>query len=90
MDVWIDDLPGDEVKTALKQLLADQGQQAERTLKNRFAAWRRGLQSVGCGAPRRSTGRLFANAKSAEKIRMEKQKFDRKRREIKRRKEREV
>jgi hypothetical protein len=48
------------------------------------------LQSVGCGAPRRSTGRLFANAKSAEKIRMEKQKFDRKRREIKRRKEHEV
>ena len=32
----------------------------------------------------------MANAKSAEKIRMEKQKFDRKRREIKRRKEREV
>jgi hypothetical protein len=38
MDVWIDDLPGDEVKAALKQLLADQGQLAERTLKNRFAA----------------------------------------------------
>lgn len=38
MDAWIDDLPGDEVKATLKQLLAGQGQQAERTLKNRFAA----------------------------------------------------
>lgn len=88
MDAWIDDLPGDEMKAALKQLLAGQGQQAERTLKNRFAAWRRGLQSDGCGAPRRSIGELLANAESAEKIRLERQKREEQQREVKRRKER--
>ncbi len=59
MDKWIDELPDDEVKAVLKQLLNGQGQQAERTLKNRFAAWRRGLQSDDGKSPRRSIGRPF-------------------------------
>ena len=90
MENWIDDLPRDEVKTVLKQLLEGKGQQAERTLKNRLAAWRRGLQSDKTEAPRRSVGELRQNAEKAQQIRMEKQKRDRKRREIKRRKERET
>ena len=90
MDAWIGDLPPDDVTTVLKQLLDGQGQQAERTLKNRFAVWRRGLKGDGTEAPRRTVGGLRKNAEAAQKIRREKQKHDRKQREIKRRKEREA
>lgn len=90
MDAWIDGLPGDEVKAVLKQLLAGQGQQAERTLKSRFAAWRRSLRGDGEGSPRRSIGELLANAEAAEKIRVEKQKREERQREVERRKEREA
>jgi hypothetical protein len=90
MDAWIDDLPRDYVTTVLKQLLDGQGQQAERTLKNRFAAWRRGLKGDGIEVPRRTVGELRKNAKAAEKIRLEKQKREKMQREVKRRKEREA
>jgi len=90
MDEWIDTLPSNELKEVLKQLLDGQGQQAERSIKNRFAAWRRGLQGDTSEASRRTVGELRANADAAEKIRIEKQERDRKLREIKRRKEREA
>ena len=90
MDAWIDVLPGDEVKALLKQLLNGQGQQAERSLKNRFAGWRRGLRGDDSKSPRRSIGELLANAEAAEKIRLEKQKQEKKRQEAKRQKEREA
>ena len=90
MDEWIDGLPRDEVTELLKQLLAGKGQQAERTLKNRFATWWRGMQSDKTDAPRRTVGELWKNAQSAEKMRFEQEKREKKRREIKRRKERET
>jgi hypothetical protein len=89
MDEWIDGLPRDEVAAVLKQLLDGKGQQAERTIKNRFAAWRRGLQGDSTEAPRRTVRELRANAEAAEKIRLEKQKRQQMQREINRRKERE-
>ena len=90
MDEWIDALPRDEVKAILKTLLEGKGQQAEQSIRNRFAAWERGLRNDKSEAPRRTVGQLRQNAAKAQQIRMEKQKHDRKRREIKRRKEREV
>jgi hypothetical protein len=90
MDEWIDDLPRDEVQAFLKQLLEGKGQHAERSLKNQFAAWRQGLQTDKTDAPRRTAGELRQNAEKAQQIRMKKEKRDRKRREIKRRKEREA
>ena len=87
---WIDSLPREEVKLILKQLLEGKGQQAERSIRNRFASWRRGLQTGDTDAPRRTVGDLRQNAEKAHLIRMEKQKRDRKKREIKRRKEREA
>lgn len=71
MDQWIDGMPRDEVTAILKQLLEGKGQQAERTLKNRFAAWRRGLRGDRIEAPRRTVGELRENAGVAEKIRLE-------------------
>jgi hypothetical protein len=90
MDAWINDLPGDEVKAVVKQLLSGQGQQAERSLKSRFVAWRRGLGGGGGGAPRRSIGELRANARAAEKIRVEKQRHEQRQQEVKRRRERDA
>jgi hypothetical protein len=90
MENWIEALRRDEVTAVLKQLLKGKGQQAERSLKNRFAAWRRGLQSDKTKAPRRRVGELLQNAEAAKKIRLEKKKRDRKRREIERRKEHEA
>ncbi len=88
MDKWIDALPRDEVDSILKQLLEGKGQQAERSVKNRFAAWRRVLQAGETGASRRMVGDLRQNAEKARLIRLEKQKQVRKQREVKRRERR--
>jgi len=90
MDKWIDALTREEVNSILKQLLEGKGQQAERSIRNRFASWRRGLQTGDTDASRRTVGELRQNAEKARQIRLEKQKRDRKRREIKHRKEREA
>jgi len=88
MEKWIDALPREKANSILKQLLEGQGQQAERSIRNRFAAWRRGLQTGDTGAPRRTVGELRQNAEKVRLTRLEKQKRERKQREIKRREER--
>jgi hypothetical protein len=88
MDEWIDALSREEVNSILKQLLEGKGQQAERSIMNLFASWRRGLQTGDTDAPRRTVGELRQNAEKASLIRMEKQKRDRKQREIERREKR--
>jgi hypothetical protein len=70
MDKWIDALPRNEVNSILKQLLEGKGPQAERSIKNRFASWRRDLQMDEIGAPRRTVGELRQNAEKARKIRL--------------------
>jgi hypothetical protein len=90
MDTWIDALPRIEVKAVLKQILEGKGHLAERSIKNRFSAWRRGLQTDKIDPPRRTVGELRENAETARQIRMENQKRDRKRREIRNRREREA
>jgi hypothetical protein len=88
MDKWIDALPRQEVNSILKELLEGKGQQAERSIRNRFASWRRGLQTGDTDAPRRTVGELRQNAEKARLIRLEKQERDRKQREIERREKR--
>ncbi|BBO85896.1 hypothetical protein DSCO28_64620 [Desulfosarcina ovata subsp. sediminis] len=88
MEKWIDSLPREEVNSILKQLLEGKGQQAERSVRNRFAVWRRGLQNSDTDAPRRRVGELCKNAEKVRLIRLEKQKRDRKQRETKRREKR--
>jgi hypothetical protein len=85
---WLGGFPRDEVTALLKLLLEGRGQQAERTLKNRFATWRRGLPGDRSEAPRRMVGELWKSAETAEKIRLEQEKREQERREVKRRKER--
>lgn len=88
MDEWIDALPRDEVNSILKQLLEGRGQQAERSIKNRFAPWRRGIQTGDTNDLRRTVGELLQKAEKARQIRLEERKRDRKQREIKRREKR--
>ena len=89
-DAWLGGLPQDEVTALLKLLLAGKGQQAERALKNRFAAWRRGLQAAKIDVHRRTVGEIRKHAEAAERIRHEQGKREQERRETKRRKEREA
>jgi len=88
MDKWIDALPREEVNQILKQLLEGKGQKAERSIRNRFSAWRRGLQPNRTNAPWRTVGELRQNAAKVRIIWLEKQKRDIKQREIKRREKR--
>ncbi len=89
-DNWLTTLPKDEVTALLKRLLAGQGKEAERTLKNRFAVWRRGLPGEKIEAPRRTVGELRKNADAAEKVSLERKRREKEIGEIKRRKEREA
>lgn len=88
LDKWIEALSRNEVNPILKQLLEGKGQQAERSLRNQFASWLRGLQANDPTASRRTVGELRENAEKSREIRLEKQKRDREQREIKRREER--
>jgi len=87
---WLGGFPRDEVTAVLKLLLEGRGQQAERTLKNRFAAWRRSLRGERTETPRRTVGELRNNVEPAKKIRLEQKKRERKKREVKRRRKREA
>jgi hypothetical protein len=84
MDKWIDALPREETHLIMKQLLEGNGRQAELSIRNRFASWRRGLQTGDADAPRRTVGALRQNAQRARYIRLEKQKRDRDQLETKR------
>jgi len=90
MDEWINGVSRDEMKAVMKQILEGKGQQAERTVKNRFMAWRRSLKEGNAKAPRRTVGELRKNAKKAEEIRLAQAKSDRALQKIQRRKEREA
>lgn len=88
MDDWLAGLPRDEVRSLLKLLLAGKSQQAESSLRNQFAAWRRSLRGDLSGVPRRTVEELRKNAKMAKAIRTKREKQDQKKRETKQRKER--
>ncbi|MFC1736758.1 hypothetical protein ACFL1X_11620 [Candidatus Hydrogenedentota bacterium] len=88
MDQWIDDLPQNEVKAVLRQLLDGEGLRAERSLRNRFSAWCRGLPNHKNDAPRRTLSELRRNAEKARQIRLAKEKRERERREAERRRKR--
>jgi hypothetical protein len=90
METWIDSMPREDINLLLKQLLEGRGQQAERVIRNRFASWRRGLQTDDTDAPRRTAGDLWENADKVRLIRLEKEEQERQQREIKRREKRTV
>jgi hypothetical protein len=90
VDEWMDQFTRETMKTILKPLLDGKGQQVERSIKNQFAAWWRGLRGRTPETPRRTVGELRTNSETAERIRLEKQKRQKEQRELKRRREREA
>jgi hypothetical protein len=90
MDDWLDELPHDEALAFLKQVLAGQSLKAERTLRNRFFAWRRGVQGDKAETPRRTVEELWKNAEAAAKRRLEQEKRRKEIVETKRRQERDA
>ena len=84
METWIDALPRDEVKSVLKQFWRVKGSTPNGPSGNGSrhggAAWTGDTE-----APHRTVGELRQNAEKARLIRLEKQKRDRKQREINRR-----
>ena len=88
MDKWIHVLPRDEVNRIIEQLIEGKGQQAERSVRNQFAAWQRNLRPERTKAPLRSVGELRQSADKIYQARLEKEKQEREQKEIKRREER--
>jgi len=90
LNAWIHDMPREEVTEVLKQLLSGRGQEAERAVKSRFAAWRCGPEGVEEASPGRTAGELRTNARAAERLRLDRKRQERDRREARRRKERDA
>ncbi len=90
VDEWMDQYSREAMKTILRQLLDGKGQQVERTIKNQFAAWWRGLRRQTPAPLRRTVGELRTSSETAERIRLENQKREEEQRELKRRRKREA
>jgi hypothetical protein len=74
IDDWLGKLPSDEVLTLLKQLLEGQGLRVEKTLRNKFSAWRQSLRISAEQTHRRSVKKIKKNAETAKKRRLEQEK----------------
>lgn len=72
MDEWIAQLPAEELRGIVKQLLESDGRQITRTLRIRFAAWRRDQRPVSAPTPERQVKELRANAEWVRTRRLEK------------------
>jgi hypothetical protein len=74
MQRHFDALPRTEINSILKQLLEGKVQQAERSVKNRFAALRPGIKTDNTDMPLRTVGQLRQNAEKTRQNRLEKHK----------------
>ncbi len=86
VDAWLDKLPPGEVRAYLRQMLAGQGVQAERTLKRRFAEWRPQAAPGSC----RTVEELQQFAKQAEKVRLGREKEARSKAEVEKKRTRDA
>jgi hypothetical protein len=90
VDDWLDELPRAEVLALLRHLLDGQGLKAERLLRNRYAAWLRDQSGDRPAAALRTVAELWENAKSAEKLRLDREKKQAEAAAARRRQEREA
>lgn len=89
VDGWLEQLSRTDVHTLLRQLLDGQSQVAERTLRNRFAAWQRDHSGGSPALPQRTVAELWENATVQRAKRREREKKARERREAARRRKHE-
>jgi hypothetical protein len=89
LNAWLDELPRDEVREYLRQMLAGQGAQAERVLRRRHAEWRSKSAPQEQGV-RRTVGDLFRQAEQARSLRLVEEAKARRQAEAERKKRRET
>ncbi len=91
MEAWLDTVPPDEARDVLRQLLAGEGQRAERSLKSRFVAWQRAQRPPAATASaRRTVAELQQLADEVEQIRQRQEAQERARADAERQKQREA
>jgi hypothetical protein len=73
LDAWLDELPREEVRQYLYQMLTGQGAQAERTLKRGFTAWRSQASPGDRTATCRTVKELWRQAEQARTVRLARQ-----------------
>lgn len=89
-DAWLGDWSRDEMAAVLKLIAKGQGQEAERQVRFRHAAWLKGQRpSAALAAPRRTLAELRELAKSASGLRLEREAQERAKREAEHRRQRE-
>ncbi|QQS53451.1 MAG: hypothetical protein IPM89_11245 [Candidatus Competibacteraceae bacterium] len=90
-ETWLDTVPANETRELLHLLLDGRGQQAERTLKARFAAWQRERRpSSVAGTPRRTVAELRRLAEEVAQLRLRREAEAHARADAERRKQREA
>lgn len=91
IDRWLDEWPREEMAAALKLMLQGRGQEAERRVKARHAAWQMAqCPAIVSAAQRRSVADLRELAKSASGVRLEREAAERTQQEAECRRQREA
>lgn len=73
LDIWLEELPREEIRQYLHQMLTGQGAQAERTLKRSFTAWRSQANAQDQTATCRTVEVLWQQAEQAQTVRLARQ-----------------
>lgn len=89
LDAWLGDWSRDEMAAVLKLIAKGQGQEAERRIRFRHAAWLKAQRPSASAARRRPLAELRELAKSASGLRLEREAQERAKRETEHRRQRE-
>ena len=73
VDAWLEEWSRDEMAAVLKLLTEGRGQEAERQVRSRHAAWQKAQRPSVATAPMRSVADLRELAKSASGVRLERE-----------------
>lgn len=91
IDVWLDEWSRNEMVAVLKLIAQGKGQEAERQVRSRHAAWLKTQRPASASpGPRRSVGQLRGLAQSASGVRLEREAKQRATQEVERRQQREA
>ncbi len=90
-DAWLDGLSRDDMGAVLRLIVQGQGNDAERQVKSRHAAWQKQhLQAAASAPKRRSLGELRCQAQAASRVRLEREAKVRRKQETERGRQREA
>lgn len=90
IDAWLEEWSRDEMVAVLKLIAQGRGQEAERRVRSRRAAWLKARRPSASTAPRRSVAELRELAKSASVVRLEREAKARAKQEAEHRRQREA